>query len=108
MSGYVKIATGEYYFYEGDIRLEYPNMGKPFVCPPEYVKVKETPVPSYDDMIEDAVGRVELIDGEWTQVWQVVPLSPEKIAKLQAQRDKLLGIYRPDTSGSGSAPDVIE
>lgn len=107
MSGYVKIATGEYYFYEGDIRLEHPNMGKEFVCPPEYVKVVETPLPSYDDMIEDVIGEAKLIDDKWTQVWQVVPLSPERIAELQAQRDKAFGLLM-DTTGSGSAPDVVD
>jgi hypothetical protein len=108
MSGYLKIATGEYYFYEGDIRLEHPNMGAYFVCPPEYVKVKETALPIYNDMIEDVVGTVEFVGGQWTQVWQVVQLSLEKITDLQVQRDKSFGIYSTDTSGSGSAPDVIK
>lgn len=108
MSGYLKIATGEYYFYEGDIRLEHPNMGKEFVCPPEYVKVKEVSLPSYDSMTQNVVGSVEFINGEWIQIWQVVALSPEKIAALRETQDRSLGIYRLDTSGSGTAPDVIE
>lgn len=108
MSGYVKIATGEYYFYEGDIRLEHPDMGKEFVCPPEYVKVVGTPLPSYDDMVEEVIGEAQLIDDKWAQVWQVVSLSPERIAVLREARDRSLGTYRTDTTGSGSAPNVVD
>ena len=107
MSAYIKISTGEYYFYEGDIRLEYPQMGKEFVCPPEYAPVKRTPPPVFDDMLENIIAEPKLIDGEWMVTYQVVPLPAEKIAELQAQRDKALGLLM-GTTGSGSAPNVID
>jgi len=108
MSAYIKIATGEYFFYEGDIRLEYPNMGEEFICPPTYAPIKATPVPTFNDMLEGLVCEPRFVDGEWVVVYQVVPLPQERIAALQAQYGDAIESSGLDLSKPGSAPNVID
>lgn len=108
MSAYIKIATSEYYFFEGDIRLEHPDMGDVFVCPPEYTKVVETQPPTFDDMTEFLLAKPELIDGQWIQTWEIAPLPPEKVEELRIARSINLGTYRPKITASGGVPDVIQ
>lgn len=51
MSFYIKTATLEYPLYEGDIRLEYPDIdkaltGTAFPCPATYAKVTQQIIPT--------------------------------------------------------------
>lgn len=108
MSAYIRIATGEYFFYESDIRLAHPGIGVEFVCPPEYALVKRVPPPTFDDMVEQLVAEPKFADGEWIIQYQVIPLPERVAAERKKQREALLGIHKTDLTVSGSAPDVIE
>jgi hypothetical protein len=47
--------------------------------------------PSYDANIQKLALDVSLVDGVWTQVWSILPLSEDKCAaNLRVKRDKLL------------------
>ena len=108
MSAYIKISTGEYYFLEGDIRLENPDMGEVFFCPPDYAQIVKTQPPAFDDMTEFLLAKPELVGNQWVQAWEIAPLPPEKVEALRIQRAKKLGTYRPEITASGNAPNVIE
>ena len=81
MTIYIKLATGEYPRHQGDVRLEYPDMGEPFVLPETYAQVQSTEPPEYDF----ATQRVEetppvLVNGVWVMQWRIRDATPEEIA----------------------------
>jgi hypothetical protein len=45
---FIKLSTGDFPLYEGDIRLENPEMGEQFICPADYAPVEELPQPEID------------------------------------------------------------
>lgn len=54
-------------------------------------KVKQTPAPEIDSRVYRHTQTVQLVDGEWTQVWQVVQLPLDQAeANIRAHRDYLL------------------
>lgn len=79
MSAYIKLSTLEYPRHEGDIRLEHPEIGDEFVCPPEYAEVFATPQPVFVEK-EQCVYELppENIDGVWTMVWAVHTYTQEE------------------------------
>ncbi len=72
MSIYIKLATGEYPRHQGDVRLEYPNMGEPFVLPETYAQVLSTEPPEHD-LVTQRVQETTplLLDGVWVMQWRV-------------------------------------
>ena len=54
--------------------------------------LEATPQPEINRLTEDLVeGTPELVDGTWTQVWQVVPLSQDNAAqRVRTERDRRL------------------
>ena len=54
--------------------------------------LQSTPRPEINRLIEDLVeGTPELVNGTWTQVWTVVPLSQEEAAgRVRTERDRRL------------------
>jgi hypothetical protein len=111
---YLKLATMEYPRYEGDIRLEYPEItedqtGDTFPVPDTYIKVQDTTPPQFDKNTQFlAVTTPVQVDGVWQQVWVVNELPPEEIARRKKFRDEMMAKSgRPSTDLDGSAPDVI-
>jgi hypothetical protein len=80
---FIEAETGDYPLSEYQIKARFPQTSFPreFTPPPGYAKVAPTPFPSYDPMRE-AYREMPpaLVDGVWTQVWEVYALPPEKIA----------------------------
>jgi hypothetical protein len=112
---YLKLSTMQYPLYEGDIRLEHPEIsedetGDTFPVPADYVFIEDTPAPSINIatqyMYEDTPKE---INGVWKRIWIVVDYTQ---AQLDAKEDilsrrKKQGTGSNNTSGSGSAPHVI-
>ena len=114
---YLKLSTMEYPLFEGDIRLEHPEIsefqtGDTFPCPENFVKVKEIEHPNFDASQNQYVKEQmpQQIDGVWTQVFSVETYTAEELKQIEEfkkmQRAKSMPSI-PDTSGSGSAPNVV-
>lgn len=89
MSIYIKLSTNEYPRHQGDVRLEYPDMGETFVLPETYASVQSTEPPEYDFDTQ----RVEetppiLIDGVWTMQWRVREATQQEIDFAEQQKPR--------------------
>lgn len=104
MSTYIKLATFEYPRHQGDIRLEYPEMGADFVCPDTYAIVEETPEPQIDYSTHTTYELTpENIDGVWKRVWAVRELTAEEIQLMEDAKD----YQNKQLNVPGTTPDVI-
>ena len=81
----------------GQLRRDNPQTSFPREIPADLLAefgvymVKQTPAPKIDSKTHRHVQTVELVDGEWTQVWQSLPLPLDKAkVNLRAHRDGLL------------------
>ena len=102
MTAYIKTSTLEYPRHEGDIRLEYPDMGEEFVCPDTYSLVHPTERPAMNARLQKlSEGAPELRDGKWYATWVLENKTPEEIAEFDAEKPV------QNTDASGSAPNVI-
>ena len=94
MSTYLKLSTMEYPRFEGDIRLDYPEItedqtGETFPCPPDYVVVKEVPPPTFDANTQCAIQSMPIIiGGAWTMVWNVIDWSQEDINNINQFKEE--------------------
>ena len=96
MTQYVKIVEGgvagyPYYLYQ--LKADFPDTS--FPNPPELADltvfgvyaVVESPEPSFDSATQRVTeAEPMLVNGEWTQQWSVVDLSPEEVATKDAGR----------------------
>jgi hypothetical protein len=73
----------EYPVYAGDIQLRFPNtsFSIPFEPPSDYVFVAGIPQPSCNYTQNIAEGTPELIEGTWTQVWNIVDATTKQITE---------------------------
>lgn len=69
---YIKLATMEYPRHQGDVRLEYPDMGNEFVLPETYALVQETPEPEVTETQMVVEQFPVLNNGVWERQWVVV------------------------------------
>jgi hypothetical protein len=111
MSSYFKISTLSYPLYEGDIRLEYPEIlesqtGDSFPCPEDYQKVEDTPLPNFDFEKQTFYELFpQNINGIWCKNFIVRNLTQEELDF----REKMKYDSIPDyLKKSGTEPDVIE
>ena len=80
MSRYIKLSTNEYPRHQGDIRLEYPDMGNQFVLPETYAYVEWVDAPSYNEATQIAQETSpEFINDKWYMRWIVQDLTQEEI-----------------------------
>ena len=112
MSAYIKLLTLEYPRYEGDIRLEYPDIlesqtGESFPCPDTYAPVQFIDAPEFnvDTQIAYELAPVNN-DGVWSMVWAVRNLTQEEIDSINEFK-KLYETPKPDLTQQGSQPNVI-
>lgn len=81
-------SVAEYPVFAGDIMLRFPNTSfpNPFQPPDNYVAVAGVPQPpcTYTENIVEATP--QKIDGTWTQIWDVVPATPEQIEERTARQ----------------------
>jgi len=121
---FIKLSTMQYPLFEGDIRLEHPEItecqtGDTFPCPEGFIKVVEVEPPTIDVtqnqyLIEEAP---QIINGVWTQIFSVGTYTAEQLSAMAEAikvAQELKNKFRPqlpttkqNTSGSGSAPNVV-
>lgn len=95
MSAYIKLSTLEYPRYEGDIRLEHPEIREDqtwpdFPCPDTYALVTPVEIPEFNRKTQCIEEQTPIqIDGVWTQQYLVRELNEEE---LQAIADWLAKI----------------
>jgi hypothetical protein len=113
---FLKLSTMEYSKYEGDIRLEYPEIrddqtGDTFPVPDDYVQVEQTVPPIYDNKTQYLSQAAPIqVDGVWQSVWVVNEDTAEQLATLAALVEATKPPkrkQRPPVTNSGSAPNVI-
>jgi len=81
MTIYIKLSTAEYPRHEGDVRLEYPQMGDDFILPETYAFVNSTEPPEVDYKTHRAEETPpEEVNGQWFMRWHVREATPEEIA----------------------------
>jgi len=63
---YVRLRDNFFPCYEGDIRVEHPEIGDHFVCPPTFQPLEPNPAPAHDEMTHKAAfGSLYQKDGRW-------------------------------------------
>ena len=95
---FIRITNGQPEKYSiGQLRRDNPQTSFPKSIPNSLLArygmypVKQTDAPSIDSKTHSYEQRVELVDNEWTQIWQVVELPFEQAAaNIRAYRNKLL------------------
>jgi len=112
MSVYIKLSTSKYPLYEGDIRLEHPEItedqtGETFICPDTYALVQYTERPTFDPETHITYQiQPTNIDGVWREVWETRLLTEEEI-NFRKEHFKPIGVKKEDLEKPGSAPDVV-
>ena len=83
---YIKLSTLEFPRYEGDIRLEHPEItedqtGPTFPCPDTYAPVAyvEPPEISSQTQLAQMLPPVQDETGKWKMAWTVRDLTPEEV-----------------------------
>ena len=81
----------------GDLHKEHPNTSFPNVPSDEMLasfgmfKVKEVQAPTVDSKTHRQIQTVELVNGEWSQVWTVQKLPEDKASdNVRGKRNQLL------------------
>jgi hypothetical protein len=83
---YLKLSTMQYPLYEGDIRLEYPEItedqtGATFPLPDDYVLVEQTTPPSFDRATQYVKQLAPIqVNGVWQSEWEVKDYTATQIA----------------------------
>ena len=79
MSIYIKLSTLEFPLYQGDIRLEYPDMGEQFVVPDTYAEVIVEEPPFISSTQKKSLSAPYQQDGVWRCDWSVGDLTQEEL-----------------------------
>lgn len=95
---FIKVTNGSPEIYTiGQLRRDNPQISFPKDIPDETLedysvyRVKETSAPNIDSKTHRHKQSFDLIDGEWTQVWQVIELPKnEAEANVRGYRNRLL------------------
>jgi len=95
MSAYIKLSTFEYPRYEGDIRLDHPEItedqtGATFPCPDTYALVTPVQMPecNYEIQCVEELPPVQ-IEGVWTQQFLVRNLTVEELEAIALRLDEM-------------------
>jgi len=111
MSVYIKISTLEYPRYEGDIRLEHPEIADVFVCPETYAPVEEVVAPEFDYVTQTAYQLPPVnTNNIWCMAWAVRDLTAQELEdrRVWEEAEKIKhGSVRTNINVAGSTPDVI-
>jgi hypothetical protein len=92
---YINTETLEYPFYEGDIRLVYPNIEEEFKLPDQgiFARVDKDEIPSIDYESQMLTFNTPVLqDGKWTQSITVLDLSADEIIVRTNMRNSMLNI----------------
>jgi hypothetical protein len=108
MSIYIKLSTLEFPRYEGDIRIDHPEItedqtGDTFPCPDTYAKVRIGTYPTIDNDTQYVeYDTPAFINGEWVSEYKVINMSQEFIDEVKKQKEKTSPLMK-----SGKVPNVI-
>lgn len=87
---YINLLTLEFPRYEGDIRLDHPEIGEVFVCPETYAPVTVSEEPSFDVYTQKIVfGAPYLNNNEWFVDLLVVELTDEEKASKKLKPSEI-------------------
>ena len=89
MGYYIKKSTNQYPLFEGDIRLEHPEIGDEFICPDTYAYVEDAPTPEYDMSLQKIkYGNPVEENGKWLMTFIIEDYTKaelDAIAQAQAE-----------------------
>lgn len=120
---YLKLSTMQYPLYEGDIRLEHPEItedqtGDTFPVPSDYVLVDQEEQPKFDFKKQKLSSNYPIQkDGKWIVTWTIVDLTEDekqqldKLDREMMQKHIKTMKHKPvavKTDVNGSPPNVIE
>lgn len=108
MSAYINTKTSEYPFYEGDIRLLYPEMGENFILPAEFAVVLDSPLPDLTEteIFEESTPKLNN-NGTYEKVYTVRQLTAEEIKIKEDIANSYLIHNIPDINPiSAPAPEL--
>lgn len=115
MSAYIKLSTLEYPRYEGDIRLEHPDIsesqtGDSFPCPNTYAPVVWIDPPQYSFEQRQYVVEIapECVSGIWEMRWEVRVMDEDTFTKIKMELQSIGNPLGDRINKPGSTPDVIE
>lgn len=111
MSSYIKLATLEYPFFEGDIRLEHPEIGELFVCPNTYAEVKIGQLPEFDALTQTFYESKPYFDNDvWKTDILIKDFTKEELDNLNKNRKELSNkaISNEYLNINGTTPNVIK
>jgi len=78
---YINLLTLEFPRYEGDIRLDHPEIGEEFICPSTYAPVTVSPEPVIDTQNQKLqFGSPYENNGQWIVDLVIVDLTDEEKA----------------------------
>lgn len=88
--------------FQGDIRLEFPDMGDVFVCPDGFVEVKKSPFPEHDVTKQKIIldSPIQDENGDWHCVYKIIDLTEEELI-IQAE---FLAQAQPEQIQNNGAP----
>jgi hypothetical protein len=120
MSVYIKLSTLEYPCYEGNIRLEHPEITEDqtypnFPCPPTYAEVIQPELPIYDGVKQYLTQtKPANNNGVWSVEWVINNHTDEEIKKIEEVRNypikRMLEKNKKlnqNLSNSGNTPNAI-
>jgi len=106
MNAYIKLLTFEYPRYEGDNRVEHPEIlesqtGTTFPCPATYAVVEYTEPPSYNLQTQIAYQiQPQIVAGAWKAAWTIRNLTQEELAAREEAREEA----RKEAEGMANIP----
>ena len=110
MSAHIKLLTLEYPRFQGDIRLEHPEIGEEFVCPETYAPVEYVEIPEFDNQTQTAYELPPTqTDGVWRMVWAVRDFTAQEIEDMRLWKEQMqnqTGVHS-NVDAPGATPDVI-
>jgi hypothetical protein len=96
MAIYLNPETKEYPRHDGDIQLIDPTWEPGDELPKPWVQVTELPFPTINADEAAVESEPQQINGVWTMVWNIRPLTDEEIFKKEFEKQKAFKL-KPQT-----------
>jgi len=115
MNCFIRLDTQQFPFYEGDIRLEHPEIseeltGDSFPVPNGYARLQVTPQPAFDadTQILNPM-EVENINGVWRIKWTFRDLTPVEIESLRKAKENFdASLNKPSITVPEGTQEVLD
>jgi hypothetical protein len=108
--GYIKNGNTEQIRFEGDIRIEHPEItedqtGDLFPSIDGYEPVYEIPIPEYNQTQTFEISTITKIDGKWVRQYTIRNMTDDEIKARNALLESLT--QTPETRKPGSKPNAV-